>query len=175
MYIEPTLTTLNALSPLDGRYASRTRSLRPFLSEAGFMSHRVEVEIAWLVALADHCHPELTPFTAHAQKRLQLIVSNFTEADAAAIKDIERTTNHDVKAVEYWLKAQVKDDVELSKAAEFIHFACTSEDINNTSHALMLTRARDQVMVPALREIEQILTKLAHHYADQPLLSRTHG
>ncbi len=139
------------------------------------MSHRVEVEIAWLVALADHCHPELTPFTAHAQKRLQLIVSNFTEADAAAIKDIERTTNHDVKAVEYWLKAQVKDDVELSKAAEFIHFACTSEDINNTSHALMLTRARDQVMVPALREIEQILTKLAHHYADQPLLSRTHG
>ena len=175
MYIEPTLTTLNALSPLDGRYASRTHSLRPFLSEAGFMSHRVEVEIAWLVALADHCHPELTPFTDHAQKRLQLIVSNFTEADAAAIKDIERTTNHDVKAVEYWLKAQVKDDVELSKAAEFIHFACTSEDINNTSHALMLTRARDQVMVPALREIEQILTKLAHHYADQPLLSRTHG
>jgi adenylosuccinate lyase len=175
MYTEPTLTALNALSPLDGRYASRTQSLRPLLSEAGFMAHRVEVEIAWLIALAEHCQPELTPFSDAAQKRLKLIVSNFTEADAAQIKDIERTTNHDVKAVEYWLKAQVKGDDELSKGAEFIHFACTSEDINNTSHALMLGRARDQVMVPALCEIEQLLTQLAQRYADQPLLSRTHG
>jgi adenylosuccinate lyase len=139
------------------------------------MAHRVEVEIAWLIALAEHCQPELTPFSDAAQKRLKLIVSNFTEADAAQIKDIERTTNHDVKAVEYWLKAQVKGDDELSKGAEFIHFACTSEDINNTSHALMLGRARDQVMVPALCEIEQLLTQLAQRYADQPLLSRTHG
>jgi len=175
MHIQPTLTALNALSPLDGRYVSRTQALRPLLSEAGFMAHRVEVEIAWLVALADQCQPELKPFSGAAQAHLKMIVSNFTEADAAQIKDIERTTNHDVKAVEYWLKAQVKDDAELSKAAEFIHFACTSEDINNTSHALMLARARDQVMVPALREIEQQLTQLAQRYADQPLLSRTHG
>jgi adenylosuccinate lyase len=175
MHIEPTLTILNALSPLDGRYASRTQALRPLLSEAGFMAHRVEVEIAWLIALADQCQPELTPFSGQAQARLKKIVSDFTEADVAQIKDIERTTNHDVKAVEYWLKAQVKDDVELSKAAEFIHFACTSEDINNTSHALMLGRARDQVMVPVLLNIEQQLTQLAIRYADQPLLSRTHG
>ncbi len=175
MHIEPTLTALNALSPLDGRYATRTQALRPLLSEAGFMAHRVEVEIAWLVALADQCHPELTPFSDAAQSRLKKIVSDFTEADAAQIKEIERTTNHDVKAVEYWLKAQVKDDSELSKAAEFIHFACTSEDINNTSHALMLGRARDQVMVPVLRKIEHQLSQLAQRYAEQPLLSRTHG
>lgn len=175
MFIEPNLTPLNALSPLDGRYATRTHALRPLLSEAGFMAHRVEVEIAWLVALADHCKPELMPFSANARQTLQTIVSQFSETHAAQIKDIERTTNHDVKAVEYWLKAQVKDDAELATAAEFIHFACTSEDINNTSHALMLGRARDQVIVPALRDVLAQLVSLAKRYADQPLLSRTHG
>lgn len=175
MLTQPNLTPLNALSPLDGRYAAKANALRPFLSEAGFMAHRVEVEIAWLIALADHCQPELKPFDAPARQTLQRIVSEFSEAHAAQIKDIERTTNHDVKAVEYWLKDQVKDDPSLSKAAEFIHFACTSEDINNTSHALMLGRARDRVVIPALQEVLKKLVDMSLRYANQPLLSRTHG
>jgi adenylosuccinate lyase len=127
------LSPLNALSPLDGRYASRGDALRPLLSEAGFMVHRVQVEVAWLSALAEAGLPELAPFSAEAQARLNALVDDFTEADAARIKDIERVTNHDVKAVEYWLKEKVGRRRNW-KAAEFIHFACTSEDINNTSH-----------------------------------------
>ena len=158
MQIADQLSQLNALSPLDGRYASRGDALRGLLSEAGFMAHRVEVEVAWLVALSDAGLPELPAFS-----------------EAARIKDIERVTNHDVKAVEYWLKEKVADDAELARAAEFIHFACTSEDINNTSHALMLTRARNEVVVPRLRELAAKLNDMAVAQADQPMLSRTHG
>ncbi|CAM3785543.1 adenylosuccinate lyase [Bordetella tumulicola] len=175
MQIADQISHLNALSPLDGRYAARGDALRGLLSEAGFMAHRVEVEVAWLVALSDAGLPELSSFSAGARTRLSELVRDFSEADAARIKDIERTTNHDVKAVEYWLKEKVADDAELANAAEFIHFACTSEDINNTSHALMLTRARSEVVVPRLRQIADTLADMARVYADQPLLSRTHG
>ena len=175
MQIADQLSQLNALSPLDGRYASRSDALRGLLSEAGFMAHRVEVEVAWLVALSDAGLPELPSFSEAARQRLQQLVQDFSESDAARIKDIERVTNHDVKAVEYWLKEKVADDAELARAAEFIHFACTSEDINNTSHALMLSRARDQVVVPRLRELAAKLNDMAVAQADQPMLSRTHG
>ncbi|MGH8818763.1 MAG: adenylosuccinate lyase [Achromobacter pestifer] len=175
MQIADQLSQLNALSPLDGRYASRGDALRGLLSEAGFMAHRVEVEVAWLVALSDAGLPELPTFSAAARQRLHQLVQDFSESDAARIKDIERVTNHDVKAVEYWLKEKVADDAELARAAEFIHFACTSEDINNTSHALMLSRARDQVVVPRLRELAAKLNDMALVQADQPMLSRTHG
>ena len=175
MQIADQLSQLNALSPLDGRYASRGDALRGLLSEAGFMAHRVEVEVAWLVALSDAGLPELPAFSEAARARLQQLVRDFSESDAARIKDIERVTNHDVKAVEYWLKEKVADDAELARAAEFIHFACTSEDINNTSHALMLTRARNEVVVPRLRELVAKLNEMAIAQADQPMLSRTHG
>ncbi|MDF3850983.1 adenylosuccinate lyase [Achromobacter denitrificans] len=175
MQIADQLSQLNALSPLDGRYASRGDALRGLLSEAGFMAHRVEVEVAWLVALSDAGLPELPAFSEPACARLQQLVRDFSESDAARIKDIERVTNHDVKAVEYWLKEKVADDAELARAAEFIHFACTSEDINNTSHALMLTRARNEVVVPRLRELAAKLNEMAIAQADQPMLSRTHG
>jgi len=175
MQIADQISHLNALSPLDGRYAGRGDALRGLLSEAGFMAHRVEVEVAWLVALSDAGLPELPRFSDAARARLAQLVRDFSEADAARIKDIERTTNHDVKAVEYWLKEKVAGDAELARAAEFIHFACTSEDINNTSHALMLTRARADVVVPRLRQIADTLAGMASQYADQPMLSRTHG
>jgi len=175
MQTNPGITLLNALSPIDGRYASRCDGLRPLLSEAGFMAHRVEVEIAWLVGLSDAGLPELTPFSAQAREELKSLVARFSELDAARIKEIERVTNHDVKAVEYWLKEKVADKPELARAAEFIHFACTSEDINNTSHALMLTRARDQVVLPSLKKILDVLTNIAHEQAHQPMLARTHG
>lgn len=175
MQIADQLSQLNALSPLDGRYASRGDALRGLLSEAGFMAHRVEVEVAWLVALSDAGLPELPAFSQEAHARLQQLVRDFSEADAARIKDIERVTNHDVKAVEYWLKEKVADHAELAAAAEFIHFACTSEDINNTSHALMLSRARSEVVLPRLREIAAKLNDMAVAQADQPMLSRTHG
>jgi adenylosuccinate lyase len=175
MQIASTLSVLNALSPLDGRYASRGDALRGLLSEAGFMAHRVEVEVAWLVALSDANLPELPAFSSEARARLKALVQDFSEADAARIKDIERVTNHDVKAVEYWLKEKVEDHAELSRAAEFIHFSCTSEDINNASHALMLTRARADVVVPRLRALQQKLVQLADTHAEQPMLSRTHG
>ncbi len=169
------LSSLNALSPLDGRYASRGDALRPLLSEAGFMFHRVQVEVAWLIALSDAGLPELAAFSPAARAKLAALVAEFSEADAARIKEIERVTNHDVKAVEYWLKEKVADDAELSAAAEFIHFACTSEDINNTSHALMLTAAREQAVLPALRAIHDKLVEFANSQAEQPMLSRTHG
>jgi len=175
MQIAPDLSQLNALSPLDGRYATRGDALRGFLSEAGFMAHRVEVEVAWLAALAEAGLPELPAFSPQARARLASLATQFTEADAARIKEIERVTNHDVKAVEYWLKEKVADDAELSRAAEFIHFACTSEDINNTSHALMLSRARNEVLLPTLRKILDKLRALASLHAGQPMLSRTHG
>jgi adenylosuccinate lyase len=175
MQTDSSLSVLNALSPLDGRYAAKADALRPYLSEAGFMAHRVEVEIAWLIGLSDAGLPELPAFSAAARTRLRALVAGFSEADAARIKAIERTTNHDVKAVEYWLKEQVADDAELARASEFIHFACTSEDINNTSHALMLGRARGECLMPSLQAVVNRLRELAHRHADQPLLSRTHG
>lgn len=175
MHVSSDLTSLNALSPLDGRYARKADALRGTLSEAAFMAHRVEVEVAWLIGLAEAGLPELTAFSEEARERLATIVSAFSEDDAARIKEIERTTNHDVKAVEYWLKEKVADHAELARAAEFIHFACTSEDINNTSHALMLTRAREDALLPQLRELETTLKTYARQFAGQPMLSRTHG
>jgi adenylosuccinate lyase len=170
-----TSSTLSALSPLDGRYAAKTDKLRPILSEAGFMHHRVKVEIAWLQALSQAGFAELKPFSNEAGALLDKLAANFSDADAARIKEIEAVTNHDVKAVEYWLKEQVKDVPELVAASEFIHFACTSEDINNTSHGMMLKAARDGVMLPALNAIIAKLTEIAHVNADLPMLSRTHG
>jgi adenylosuccinate lyase len=169
------LTTLSALSPLDGRYAAKTDKLRPILSEAGFMHHRVKVEIAWLQALSNAGFAEIKPFSASASALLDKLASDFSEADAERIKAIEAVTNHDVKAVEYWLKEQVKDVPELVAASEFIHFACTSEDINNTSHGMMLKAARDTVLLPALQQLIAKLTELAHANAELPMMSRTHG
>ena len=169
------LSSLSALSPLDGRYASKTDKLRPILSEAGFMHHRVMVEIAWLQALAQAGFDEIKPFSSEASAHLDGIAAGFDEADAARIKEIEAVTNHDVKAVEYWLKEQVKDVPELVAASEFIHFGCTSEDINNTSHGMMLKAARDTVMLPSLNAIIAKLTEIAHTNAALPMLSRTHG
>lgn len=168
-------STLSALSPLDGRYAAKTDKLRPILSEAGFMHHRVKVEIAWLQALSQAGFAELKPFSAEANALLDKLAADFSDADAARIKEIEAVTNHDVKAVEYWLKEKVKDVPELVAASEFIHFACTSEDINNTSHGMMLKAARDGVMLPALQAIIAKLTEIAHVNAELPMLSRTHG
>ncbi|MES2900272.1 MAG: adenylosuccinate lyase [Pseudomonadota bacterium] len=168
-------STLSALSPLDGRYAAKTDKLRPILSEAGFMHHRVKVEISWLQALSEAGLAEIKPFSAEASALLDKMAADFSEADAARIKAIEAVTNHDVKAVEYWLKEQVKDVPELLAATEFIHFACTSEDINNTSHGMMLKAARDGVMLPALQALIDKLTSIAHANAALPMLSRTHG
>ncbi|MES2106172.1 MAG: adenylosuccinate lyase [Pseudomonadota bacterium] len=169
------LSTLSALSPLDGRYAAKVDALRSTLSEAGFMRHRVKVEVCWLQALSSAGFAEIKPFSAAANALLDKLVAEFSEADAERIKAIEAVTNHDVKAVEYWLKEQVKDVPELVAASEFIHFACTSEDINNTSHGMMLKTARDSVMLPALQGLLTRLTELAHTNADVPMLSRTHG
>jgi adenylosuccinate lyase len=168
-------STLSALSPLDGRYAAKTDKLRPILSEAGFMHHRVKVEIAWLQALSQAGFAELKPFSADASALLDKLAAGFSDSDAARIKEIEAVTNHDVKAVEYWLKEQVKDVPELVAASEFIHFACTSEDINNTSHGMMLKSARDGVLLPSLQAVIAKLTEIAHTNADLPMLSRTHG
>ncbi len=169
------LFALNALSPLDGRYARKTAALRDWLSEAAFMRHRVTVEIHWLIALSHAGFAEIPRFSATAEQFLLSLTERFTTADAARIKDIERVTNHDVKAVEYWLKEAVQGQPELERASEFIHFACTSEDINNTSHAMMLAGARAEVILPALTAVHQRLVALAHAHADQPMLSRTHG
>ncbi len=169
------LSPLGALSPLDGRYAARCNGLRPLLSEAGFMAHRVEVEVAWLIGLSEAGLGQVPAFSAEDKVFLQTLVANFSQADAQRIKDIEKTTNHDVKAVEYWLKESVVSRPSLAQAAEFIHFACTSEDINNTSHALMIGRAREQVILPALNQLLQMTRDLAQIHAMQPMLSRTHG
>jgi adenylosuccinate lyase len=169
------LSSLSALSPIDGRYAAKVDALRASLSEAGFMHHRVKVEVSWLQALSQAGFDEIKPFSAEANALLDKLVAEFNEADAARIKEIEAVTNHDVKAVEYWLKEKVASSAELTAASEFIHFACTSEDINNTSHGMMLKTARDQVMVPALQKVISKLTELAHLNAEVPMLSRTHG
>lgn len=169
-------SALLALSPLDGRYASKVDALRPIFSEYGLIKARVKVEIEWLLALAaEPGIAELAPFSAAATQTLRRLADDFSVAHAARVKQIERTTNHDVKAVEYFLKEQLKDDAELGPALEFVHFACTSEDINNLSYALMLEQARREVLLPTLDGIAASLRSLAHAQAGQPMLSRTHG
>jgi adenylosuccinate lyase len=169
------LSALSALSPLDGRYAAKVAALRPLLSEFGLMHRRVQVEVEWFIALSDAGFAEFKPLSEAARGLLRGLVLRFSEADAQAIKDIERTTNHDVKAVEYWLKGRFESMAELRTAGEFVHFACTSEDINNTSHGLMLRAARDEVLLPALDQVIAKLTAMAHTLAAVPMLSRTHG
>ena len=169
------LSHISALSPLDGRYAAKLTDLRPIMSEQGYMHRRVQVEITWFIALSDAGFAEFPPLSEGARTYLHGLVSNFSEADAAAIKEIEKTTNHDVKAVEYWIKAKFDARPELLKAAEFVHFACTSEDINNTSHALQIRVGRDMVVLPALDRIILKLREMARLYAAVPMLSRTHG
>ena len=171
----PPASPLLALSPLDGRYAAKVDALRPLLSEFGLMQRRVQVEVEWFIALSDAGLPELPAFGAASRAHLRRIVSDFGAADAQAIKDIEATTNHDVKAVEYWLKSRLAGHAELERGAEFVHFSCTSEDINNASHALMLRHARDDVLLPALDGVIASLVALAHAHADAAMLSRTHG
>ena len=168
-------STIDALSPLDGRYAAKLQDLRPLMSEQGYMHRRVQVEVAWFMALSDAGLAQFKPLSAEARDDLQRLVSQFSRDDALAIKAIEKTTNHDVKAVEYWLKSRLQARPELAAAAEFVHFACTSEDINNTSHALQLKSSRDQVLLPALDAIIASLRTMAHQYAQVPMLSRTHG
>jgi adenylosuccinate lyase len=168
-------TPISALSPLDGRYAARLAPLRPVMSELGYMHRRVQVEIAWFIALSDAGFAEFKPLSPGARTYLLGLVKNFSEADGEAIKAIEKTTNHDVKAVEYWIKSRFEARPELERAAEFVHFACTSEDINNTSHALQLKGAREHVLLPALDAVITKLREMAHAMADVPMLSRTHG
>jgi adenylosuccinate lyase len=173
--VSSTLSTLSALSPLDGRYASKVDLLRPWLSEAAFMRQRVAVEVHWLIALSQSGLADIPTFSAASEKHLLSLVENFSEIDAQRIKDIEAVTNHDVKAVEYWMKEKVAGHAELEKASEFIHFACTSEDINNTSHGLMLKGAREEVLLPKLKQLLKTLVQLAHDNAKVSMLSRTHG
>lgn len=170
------LSALTAVSPVDGRYGSKTADLRSIFSEYGLIRFRVEVEIRWLQQLAEHPAIEEVPaFSESTNGFLNAIVSDFSEDDAAAIKTIERTTNHDVKAVEYFIKDKFKGNAELEAISEFVHFACTSEDINNLSHGLILATGRDKVIVPQMQQVIDAIVELAHQFADQPMLSRTHG
>jgi len=169
------LSTISALSPLDGRYAARLAPLRPLMSEHGYMHKRVQVEVCWFIALSDAGFAEFRALSPGARTYLLGLVKNFSEADAAAIKEIEKTTNHDVKAVEYWIKSKFEARPELRAASEFVHFACTSEDINNTSHALQLKGAREEVILPTLDALIVKMRAMAHAHAAVPMLSRTHG
>ncbi|MES9881692.1 MAG: adenylosuccinate lyase [Sedimenticola sp.] len=170
------LSTLTAVSPVDGRYGGKTADLRSIFSEYGLIRHRVLVEVRWLQALAAHEGiMEVPPLSEHANKVLNGIVENFSTEDAQRVKNIERTTNHDVKAVEYFLKEKISGNQELEAVSEFIHFACTSEDINNLSHALMLREGRGQMLIPQMDELIKVIRHLAHEHADKPMLSRTHG
>jgi adenylosuccinate lyase len=172
----PALSSLTALSPVDGRYGSKTAALRPIFSEFGLIRQRVLVEVRWLQALARHPQiPEVPELSGHASNLLDSIARGFTVEDAERIKDIERVTNHDVKAVEYFLKERIADQPELAAVSEFIHFACTSEDINNLAHALMIGEGRRQVLLPLMDEFTAVVCGLAHRYADLPMLARTHG
>ena len=171
-----TLTPLTALSPLDGRYAAKVEPLRAHFSEFGLIRNRIRVEIEWLKALA--ANPgiaEVPGFTPDTLTQLDRAVAEFSLADAEAVKKIESVTNHDVKAIEYWLKERFSSNAEVTKVSEFIHFGCTSEDINNTSHALMLSDARAQILLPGLDKVIEKFRALAHDLADLPVLSRTHG
>ncbi len=170
------LSELTAISPIDGRYGSKTKDLRAIFSEYGLIRHRVLVEVRWLQKLASiDAISEVPPLSPHAQQILDGIVENFSEEDAQRVKNIERTTNHDVKAVEYFLKEKIQGNSELEAISEFIHFACTSEDINNLSYALMLSQGRSQALLPIMDQMVDAITTLAHDYADVSMLSRTHG
>jgi len=170
------LSSISALSPVDGRYGSKTAALRPYFSEFGLIYNRVLVEIRWLQCLAAHPQiDEVAPLSAEANALLERLIDNFDETAAQRVKDIESTTNHDVKAVEYYIKEQLKDNAELHAINEYVHFACTSEDINNLSHGLMLKQGLEQVMVPEMAEVLAQIKHLAHSHQNQPMLSRTHG
>ena len=170
------LSSLTALSPIDGRYASKTEALRPIFSEYGLIRHRIVVEVRWLQALAAHDQiSEVPALSSHAERMLNDIVEKFSEQDAQRVKNIERTTNHDVKAVEYFLKEKIAGNNELEAISEFIHFACTSEDINNLAYALMLREARNQSLLSLQDELIRVISELARKNADIPMLSRTHG
>ncbi|PIX98581.1 MAG: adenylosuccinate lyase, partial [Hydrogenophilales bacterium CG_4_10_14_3_um_filter_58_23] len=170
------LSTLTALSPLDGRYHTKVADLRAYFSEFALIRYRVKVEIEWLKALSrEPAIAEVPTFSAATFAQLDALANDFSEADARAVKDIENTTNHDVKAVEYWMKARLAGNAEVMKVSEFIHFACTSEDINNLSHGLMLKEAREAAMLPGLARLVARLTELAHQLADMPMLAHTHG
>jgi adenylosuccinate lyase len=170
------LSTLTAVSPIDGRYGNKTEDLRPIFSELGLIRHRVLVEVRWLLALAEHPGiPEVPPLSVHARHLLEAMVDGFGEEQGHRVKNIERTTNHDVKAVEYFIKEHIAGNAELEAVTEFIHFACTSEDINNLAHALMLREGRGQVLLPLMDEVIASLRALAHRLADLPMLARTHG
>lgn len=170
------LSSLTAVSPVDGRYAGKTSALRPIFSEFGLIRCRVQVEVRWLQRLAAHPGvPEVAPFSAEANALLNQLAETFQVEQAERVKEFERTTNHDVKAVEYLIKEQVKQLPELAKVNEFIHFACTSEDINNLSHALMLREGRDTVLLPLMRQLAEAVRALALAHAEVPMLSRTHG
>lgn len=170
------LNTLTAISPIDGRYADKTADLRPIFSEYGLIRHRVLVEVRWLQALTRYPGIlEVPLLSQHATHILENLIENFALADAQRVKNIERTTNHDVKAVEYLLREKIAGNTELEAVGEFIHFACTSEDINNLAYALMLREARAQVLLPQLDELSDAMIRLARQHADQPMLARTHG
>ncbi|MFO1345007.1 MAG: adenylosuccinate lyase [Rhodocyclaceae bacterium] len=169
-------TMLTALSPLDGRYASKVDALRPQFSEYGLIRRRLQVEIEWLKALAAEPHfAEIPAFSPATVAALDALVANFEPQHAAEVKEIESVTNHDVKALEYWIKKKLADNQEVMRVSEFIHFACTSEDINNLSHALMLKAAREEVLLPTIDKVIARLRELAHQLAEVPMMSRTHG
>lgn len=170
------LSSLTAISPVDGRYGSKTKDLRDIFSEFGLIKARVTVEIRWLQKLSEHAEiPEVSTFSDKANDTLNLIVADFSVSDAARVKEIERTTNHDVKAVEYFIKEKISGNAELNTVSEYIHFACTSEDINNLSHGLMLKVGLDSVIMPYCENVNTAIKTLAHEHADQAMLSRTHG
>ena len=171
-----TFNALTSLSPLDGRYAGKVDALRAQFSEFGLIHRRLQVEIGWLKALAAEPHfAEIPAFSPETVAMLDQLVARFEPQQAAEIKAIEAVTNHDVKALEYWIKQQLANNSEVMRVSEFIHFACTSEDINNLSHALMLKAARDQTMLPMLDRVVAFLRKLAHEHADVAMMARTHG
>ncbi len=170
------LSSLSAISPIDGRYGSKTTEFRTIFSEFGLIKNRVLVEIRWLQTLAEHPQiTELPALSAEANQQLNALVDNFSEADALRIKEIEKTTNHDVKAVEYFIKESFADNAELNAIGEFVHFACTSEDINNLSHALMLREGRDEVLLPQMEKVCGAIAEMGRTFAAVPMLSRTHG
>jgi adenylosuccinate lyase len=176
MSAEADLFALTALSPLDGRYAVKVAALSAHFSEYGLVRHRVRVELEWLSALAaEPAVPEIAAFAPATRDEIAAVAAAFAPADAARVKAIERTTNHDVKAVEYWLKERFAAVPEVARASEFIHFACTSEDINNLAHGIALAQARRDILLPVLREVAADLRGLAHLHADTPMLARTHG
>lgn len=170
------LTALTAISPVDGRYAGKTEALRPFFSEYGLLRARVEVELRWLHLLGNNAEiKEVPKLSAEAESFINDMIANFSVDDAARIKEIERTTNHDVKAVEYFIKQKFEDNDELDAVSEFVHFACTSEDINNTAYGIMLKNAREQVILPEMDTVIAAIRKLAQQHVDTPMMSRTHG